>query len=82
MTDKTFKVKLTKLDDFYTGDDPARKALDNGKSREGITNSIPVVGKRFYVVGDGKMYSTSPVQEILSEDTFKTYNSIYKWERI
>lgn len=38
----------------------------------------PAVGERFYI-GD---FSTSNVQEILSPNTFKTYNSIYKWEEV
>lgn len=35
----------------------------------------PTVGERFNV----GFFSSSGVQEILSEDTFKTHSSIYKW---
>jgi len=39
----------------------------------------PTVGKRFW--GD-LSWSTSGVQEIIDEKTFKTYSSIYEWEII
>jgi hypothetical protein len=38
----------------------------------------PTVGERFNV----GFFSSSGVTEILSEDTFKTHSSIYKWEII
>jgi hypothetical protein len=41
--------------------------------------NAPELGKRFWV---GFGFSTSGVQEILSENTFKTYSSIYEWEII
>ena len=50
---------------------------------------VPQVGKMFYMtnVSQGKrqstnFFKTSPVIEILSSNTFKTRNSIYKWEEI
>ncbi len=36
----------------------------------------PVVGKPFII----STYKTSLIQEVLSENTFRTYNSIYKFE--
>lgn len=38
----------------------------------------PTVGNRFYFNNYGG--STSGVQEIINENTFRTYNSIYKWK--
>lgn len=38
----------------------------------------PAVGERF----DIGSFSTSPVQEIINENTFKTVNSIYHWKVI
>jgi len=35
----------------------------------------PTVGERFNLYG----FSTSVVQEILDDNTFRTFNSIYKW---
>lgn len=37
----------------------------------------PTVGERFWV---NTSWSTSGVQEIIDEKTFRTYNSIYEWE--
>lgn len=37
----------------------------------------PTVDERF---NTGQYFSTSGVQEILSENTFRTYSSIYEWE--
>ena len=39
----------------------------------------PQVGFRFNV---GPYWSTSLVQEVLSHNTFRTFNSVYKWEVI
>ncbi|MCG9971019.1 hypothetical protein [Christiangramia crocea] len=39
----------------------------------------PTVGERFWI---SLSWSTSGVQEIIDENTFKTYNSIYHWEII
>lgn len=50
------------------------------EKREGMDEGFfkkPTIGERFYV---GYSFSTSAVQEILSEDTFRTYNSIYKYK--
>lgn len=38
----------------------------------------PIIGERF----DIGSFSTSPVQEIINENTFKTLNSIYHWKII
>lgn len=38
---------------------------------------IPTVGERFW---GSLSWSTSGVQEIIDERTFKTYSSIYEWE--
>lgn len=37
----------------------------------------PTVGERFWC---STYWSTSGVQEIIDENTFKTYSSIYRWE--
>lgn len=49
-----------------------------GREFIGLSNGKPTVGECFYV-GDLR---TSVVQEILSPNTFRTYNSIYEWELI
>lgn len=71
------KVKLTKLRD---SDDPLfPKHIPAGYVKEGAFCEAPKVGECFCVGGS---WSTSVVQEILSEDTFRTFNSIYKWEMV
>lgn len=42
----------------------------------------PVIGERFTIADFNKWFSTSPVQEIVDNNTFKTLNSIYHWEII
>jgi len=39
----------------------------------------PVIGKCFHVFGE---LVTSIVQEIIDERTFRTVNSIYRWEEV
>lgn len=39
---------------------------------------LPTLGRRFNV----SLFSTSGVQEIIDNNTFKTYSSIYHWEII
>ena len=47
-----------------------------------IIDKEPIVGKRFNLLHDGyRIWSTSPVTELLENDTFKTLNSLYKIER-
>jgi len=74
-------VKIKKLKE---ADNPLHpNNIDEGYVRsDGMDESFykePTVGQRFYV---GFGFSTSAVQEILSKDTFRTYNSIYKFEVI
>jgi len=47
-----------------------------GDIHSGLFIGEPVVGEAFWV---GNHWRTSPVVEILSENTFRTFNSIYKW---
>ncbi len=67
-------VKLTKLKEIPNPKHPHNIA--EGFERINYYVADPVIGQRFWV-GE---WSTSGVQEILSPNTFRTYNSIYKWE--
>lgn len=43
----------------------------------------PTIGERFYAGWDHigtRIFSTSIVQEVIDDNTFRTYNSIYEWE--
>lgn len=81
-------IKITKLSE-------SENPLYPNNIEEGYTKNImmvkenflePTVGSRFNLVGiDANSrkpiyFSTSDIQEILTENTFRTYNSIYKWE--
>lgn len=67
------KIRLTKTNSEWN-----KIPVEEQKSVMGYTAAIPTVGQRFAVGST----TTSPVVEILSENTFRTHNSIYKWEVI
>ena len=72
------KVKVTKLKE---ADDPLHpNNIKEGFTKEGYYYYKPVVGESFILYDELGGWATSTVQEILSENTFRTYNSIYKWE--
>lgn len=68
------KLVLKKLKELPDAQHPNN--IDEGFEVTGFMTSEPIVGEPFWV---GLRWRTSPVTEILSENTFKTYNSIYQW---
>jgi hypothetical protein len=72
-------VKLTKIKEFEKS---SNSSIDVGVSVEGIIaeGSVfpkkPTVGLPFVI----HTYRTSMVKEILSENTFRTHNAVYKFE--
>lgn len=78
-------VKVTKLNELPDAKHP-------GNIEEGFTTTgrmpksrfvTPEVDSRFNVGSMSRgWWSTSAVQEIIDESTFRTYNSIYKWELV
>lgn len=69
------KIKLIKLSE---ADNPRHpNNIPIGYVKEGAFIDYPQVGKSFHI---GLTWRTSTVQEVFSEDTFRTYNSIYKVE--
>ena len=77
-------IKLTKLTELSDALHPNN--IEEGRVEIfNIKDSLfkkPIVGKRFTLTSLSNWFSTSPVQEIIDENTFKTLNSIYKWESI
>jgi hypothetical protein len=67
-------IKLTKL----SGGSDSFKVNDYkiGRIVGGVFPIVPTVGKPFFI----ENCRTGLVQEILSPNTFRTYNSVYKWE--
>tara|TARA_R110002167_G_scaffold284737_2_gene489886 strand:+ start:19694 stop:19924 length:231 start_codon:yes stop_codon:yes gene_type:complete len=72
------KVTITKLKELDDALHPNN--IPEGFSTTRDVNEVyfrePEIGCRFNV----GTFSTSGVQEIISENTFRTYSSIYKWE--
>ena len=79
----TYKIwKIGKVDN------PVHHNSDFGESlpfHVGYYTKPPEVGERFNLMGISgreRGISTSPVTEIIDENTFKTLNSIYKFEKL
>lgn len=74
------KIKITKLKEAENPLHP--KNIEEGyetiKTIEPSMFREPVVGQCFMVGG----FRSSTVQEIIDKNTFRTYNSIYRWEII
>jgi len=79
------KVRLVKLEELKDAQTPNNKEV--GYFKEGLFERKPKVGEEFLLYmeyGENKarlplpIWHTSMVTEILSEDTFKTKNSIYQ----
>lgn len=77
-------VKLTKLKELEDALHPnnIEKGFETVINIEDNSFHKPTIGERFTLVGYYNWFSTSMVQEIIDENTFKTCNSIYKWEII
>lgn len=67
------KIRITKIEELSDAVHPGN--IPVGYTQVGNFISFPTVGERFYV---GDSFSTSPVQEVLTEGKFKTFNSIYQ----
>ena len=69
-------------------DNPTHPNSDFGESlpfHVGYYTKPPEVGERFNLMGISyreQGISTLPVTEIIAENTFKTLNSIYKFEKL
>lgn len=68
------KVKLEKLSESANPKHPNN--IPVGEIHEGNFIDEPIIGECFWV---GYNWRTSAVQEIITENIFRTYNSIYKW---
>lgn len=81
------KIRIVKLEELKEAETPNNK--EEGYYKEGLFGEDPKVGEEFLLYmefaefgGNPKgripIWHTSTVMEILSSDTFKTKNSIYK----
>jgi len=71
------KIKLTKLEELPDARHPYNISVGYEKELNVSELDKPTVGERF---PSNTWWSTSVVQEVIDEHTFRTYNSIYKWE--
>lgn len=71
------KVKIEKItDEKFGGFHP--NGIDVGYYEFGTLNEDIIVGERCLVTDHFRYLNTSIVTEILSDDTFRTKNSVYK----
>lgn len=74
-----YRIKLTKIRSLLDGEHP--NGIETGFVKESLVTKRffkpPKVGTNFFM---GYFFITSPVKEIIDENTFRTENSIYKWE--
>ena len=68
------KIKIVKLQELPDALHPNN--IEVGFEIIGEATKVPCVGERFWIDN----FSTSGVQEIIDEKTFRTYSSIYHWE--
>jgi len=78
------RIKLTKLKEAPNPRHPNN--IEEGFIGYGVFIKEPEVGKEFLLShynGDlWRGFHTSVVQEIIDDSTFRTCNSIYKWEKL
>ena len=75
------QVIIRKVSDSETAEN--QSPIVDGDTYNGIFYKEPTVGECFVISrSGGKYFKTSTVREILSENTFRTKNSIYQWEFI
>lgn len=75
------KIKLTKLEELPNALHPFNIEVGFTKIIELDAESIqPEIGDRFPSQASWYCWSTSIVRDIIDEHTFRTLNSIYKWE--
>lgn len=75
------KVKLMKLKEL--DDALVPNNIIEGYTTEGTLLNEPVVGECVYISRSvSSMFRSSTVQEIIDQDTFKTFNSIYRIIRL
>jgi hypothetical protein len=70
------EITLKKIKELPDATHPNNKEV--GYIQVGEFVADPKVGEPFYV---GDRFRTSRVKEIIDANTFKTHNSIYKWEK-
>lgn len=79
-------VRLTKIGEGVSPKYPVGhpRHIPSNTVAEGKMLRPVAVGQSFYVnhIDSPHHFHTSVVQEILSDNTFRTMNSIYKWEII
>jgi len=76
---KKMLIKITKLEELPDARHPNNIDVGFEKQLEIEEGIVPMLGMRFPQMS---YWSTSIVTEIIDDNTFRTLNSIYKWELI
>jgi len=74
------KIKLIKISELPNALHPNNIVVGHEvvRSVDSELFKPPELGERFWL----GWFSTSEVREIVDENTFKTWSSIYKWEKL
>jgi len=81
------KIRLSKISGdklipvMSTKGNRMEKYID-GRSDGTVFPETPTVGLSFAIYDETYSFRTSRVVEMLSSNTFKTENSVYKWEKL
>jgi hypothetical protein len=81
------KIRLTKISGdkliqvISSKGNRSEKYLD-GYPNKNVYTQVPTVGCPFGIYDESYSFRTSTVTQILSSNTFKTENSVYKWEKV
>lgn len=83
-----YKILLTKIEELPDAEVPNN--IPTNDFRVGITENLPVKNHCFSLYCSSapnsnkieirRSFRTSPVQEVLDNNTFKTFNSIYEYK--
>lgn len=77
------RIRLTKITELENAQHPNN--IPEGFQQEGEFSNPPEVGACFwmqYKLGEDSWFRSSVVTEIINDNTFRTKNSIYRYENI
>jgi len=81
--DKPTRVRITKVEERPDAKVPGNKPVGTERVGTPVALAIPTVGYAYEIrKDDGTYYCTSTVLKIIDSHTFKTHNSVYKFERL
>ena len=79
------KIRIKKLSELPNALYPNNIEVDYEKIfnlKSDLLFEAPKVGEAFLLFDGDNYFRSSVVKEIIDENTFKTMNSIYRWEKL